>query len=327
MLVDRFGRPLTNLRISVTSKCNYACIFCHREGEESTADKLSTRDIELVARAAYSLGIKTFKLTGGEPLIRPDIEEIVSGIKSISRDVEVSATTNGYFLLERAKSLQEAGLDRLNVSLHAISPVNYNTMTGVRGSERVIKGLHLARDLGIPVKLNFVLTKYNVVELPQLLDFASKMSFDINIIELIPEGKGRENFHALYYPVEKVLPMLAEKSSKIERRSLHNRPVFILDTGIRVEVIANYCNPMFCLGCTRIRLTHDAKLKPCLNRNDNLVDIGSILHGGDTSQEEKLRNLVDAIKLVNSLREPFFKLNGNKCISYKGSLVGEPRKI
>ncbi len=327
MLVDRFGRPLTNLRISVTNKCNYACIFCHREGERPTADSLSARDIELVSRAAYSLGIKTFKITGGEPLTRPDIEEIVSSIKNIGRDVEVSMTTNGYFLLEHAKSLQEAGLDRLNISLHAINSVNYNRMTGVRGSGKVIEGLHLARDLGIPVKLNFVLTKYNVVELPQILDFASKMGFNINLIELIPEGRGRENFHALYYPVEKVLPMLAEKSSKIERRPLHNRPVFVLDTGIKVEVIANYCNPMFCLGCTRIRLTHDAKLKPCLNRNDNLVDVSGILHDESMSQEEKLHRLVAAIRLVNTLREPFFKLEGGKCTSYNGSLVGEPRKI
>ncbi|UNQ72652.1 GTP 3',8-cyclase MoaA [Infirmifilum sp. NZ] len=327
MLVDRFGRPLTNLRISVTGRCNYSCVFCHREGEGEDPDKLSVEDIELVSRAAYSLGVKTFKLTGGEPLVRPDIGEIVSRVKSLGGDVEVSATTNGFFLLERAGKLQEAGLDRLNVSLHALSPQSYNLMTGVNGSEKVFKGLSLVHDLGLPVKINFVITKYNFGELPGVLDYASKMGFNVNVIELIPEGRGRENFQALYYPVEKLLPMLRERASRIERKQLHNRPVFVLESGIRVEVIANYCNPYFCMGCTRVRLTHDAKLKPCLNRSDNLVDIDSILHHEGLSQEEKLDRLVEALKAVNMLREPFFRIENGNCVSYDGRILGKSREV
>lgn len=327
MLVDRFGRPLTNLRISVTGRCNYSCVFCHREGEGEAPDKLSVEDIELVSRAAYSLGVKTFKLTGGEPLVRPDIGEIVSRVKSLGNDVEVSATTNGFFLLERARKLQETGLDRLNVSLHALSPQSYNLMTGVNGSEKVFKGLSLVHDLGLPVKINFVVTKYNFSELPGILDYASKMGFNVNVIELIPEGRGRENFQALYYPVEKLLPTLREKASRIERKQLHNRPVFVLESGIRVEVIANYCNPYFCMGCTRVRLTHDAKLKPCLNRSDNLVDIDGILHHEGLSQEEKLDRLVEALKAVNMLREPFFRIENGNCVSYDGRVLGKPREV
>ncbi|MEZ0345134.1 MAG: GTP 3',8-cyclase MoaA [Infirmifilum sp.] len=327
LLVDRFGRPLTNLRVSVTAKCNYNCVFCHREGEDLTPDFLSVDDIEIVSQAAYSQGINSFKLTGGEPLLRQDIAEIVSRIKNLGRDVEVSMTSNGYFLSEYAGRLTEAGLDRINVSLHAIDQQKYLSVTAAKGLGKVLKGLAAAKDYGLPVKLNFVLTSVNYGELPKVLDYASRMEFNLNLIELIPMGLGREYFDKLYFPVEKVLPILAERAEKVEHRDLHNRPVFFLSNGTRVEVIANYCNPSFCLKCTRIRLTHDGKLKPCLNRNDNLVDIKGILRNAAASRETKLELLSQAIREVNSRREPFFKLVEGKCATVDGKIIGTPRYL
>jgi len=327
LLVDRFGRPLTNLRISLTSECNYNCVFCHREGEGPAPDALSPEDVELVASAAYLHGVKAFKLTGGEPLLRRDVAEVVSRLKSVGRDVEVSLTTNGYFLSERVGQLVEAGLDRVNVSLHGVSPQVYARVTGVPGVERVLRGLRAARDYGLRVKLNFVLTSLNAGELPQLLDFASSMGLDVNLIELIPTGRGREVFNSLYKPVEEVLPLLRARAARVERRSLHNRPVFVTPEGIRVEVIANYCNPSFCMGCTRVRLTHDAKLKPCLNRNDGLVDVSAVLKDPALSREEKVEHLLEAIRVVNSRREPFFKLVDGYCVTADGRVLGKPRSI
>lgn len=327
MLVDRFGRPLTNLRISLTGECNYSCVFCHREGESAASDLLSAEDVELVASAAYLHGVSTFKLTGGEPLLRRDVGEVIARLKGIGKEVEVSMTTNGYFLGERAGELVEAGLDRVNVSLHGMSPQIYGKMTGAPSAERVLQGLRTAKDHDLPVKLNFVLTALNAGELPQLLDFAAGMELNINLIELIPAGRGREVFDDLYLPVEKVLPVLYARAARVERRSLHNRPVFVMPEGVRVEVIANYCNPSFCMGCTRVRLTHDAKLKPCLNRDDNLVDVSAVLRDRSLSREEKVERLLEAVKVVNSRREPFFKLVDGYCVAADGRVLGKPRSI
>lgn len=326
MLVDKYGRPLTTLRISITNKCNYNCVFCHREGEENTPDALTADDIELVSRAAYSLAVKNFKLTGGEPLIRPDVAEIVSRLKEIGKDVEVSMTSNGFFLEEYAEKLAEADLDRINVSFHGISTEKYLKMTNVNGKDKVLRGLLAIKEYGIPVKLNYVLTSLNADELTSILDFASSMGFNVNVIELIPTGRGRQVFDRLYLPVEKILPILTEKATRIERRDLHNRPVFVLPSGIKVEVIANYCNPSFCMECTRIRLTHDAKLKPCLNTNDNNVDIYKILKNPTLKEQEKIEKLKDAIRETNLKREPFFKLVNGKCIM-RDIVLGTPRTI
>jgi len=327
LLVDSFRRPLTNLRISLTGECNYSCAFCHREGESAAPDLLGVEDVELVASAAYLHGVRTFKLTGGEPLLRHDVGEIIARLKSVGKGVEVSMTTNGYLLAERVGQLVEAGLDRVNVSLHGASPQIYGEMTGAPSAERVLRGLRAATDHDLPVKLNFVLTALNAGELPQLLDFAAGMELNVNLIELIPTGRGREVFDDLYLPVEKVLPVLYARAARVERRSLHNRPVFVMPEGVRVEVIANYCNPSFCMGCTRVRLTHDAKLKPCLNRDDNLVDVSAVLRDRSLSREEKVERLLEAVKVVNSKREPFFKLVDGYCVSADGRVLGRPRSI
>ncbi|AKG38986.1 hypothetical protein MA03_06625 [Infirmifilum uzonense] len=319
MLVDRFGRPLNNLRISVTGKCNYNCIFCHREGEENTPDELTADDIELVASAAYKHSIKSFKLTGGEPLIRRDIAEIVSRIKQLGKDVEVSMTTNGFYLSEYAGKLTEAGLDRINVSFHGVSVEKYRVITRVDGRDRVIDGLKALREHGVPVKLNFVLTALNANEVRDLLEFASRFEANVNIIELIPTGRGKEQFDKIYFPVEKILPLIESMTVKVERRELHNRPVYVLNNGVRVEILANFCNPFFCQKCTRIRLTHDAKLKPCLNRNDNTVNILPILRTPSLNGDEKINALMEAIKEVNSKREPYFRLVNGKVVTADGS--------
>lgn len=324
MLIDNYGRPFDNLRITVTTSCNFNCIFCHREGEYANNFSLTPSEIEAVALAAYSFNVKKFKITGGEPLLRQDLPEIIARLKSIGRDVEVSLTTNGYLLEDKLSKLIDAGLDRVNVSLHAITHYIYSAVTHVKEQERVLRGLELAKDYSIPVKLNFVLTKVNQSELEKLLDYASGMGFSVNLIELIPTGEGKNVFKDLYVPVEQILPVLESKAARVSVRPLHSRPAFKLNTGIIVEVIANFCNPLFCLGCTRIRLTHDGKLKPCLNRNDNLIDVKKTLEARD-------QNIVDILKErfveVNSLREPFFKLSGERCTSYDGRITCPLRKI
>ena len=322
-LIDRYGRPLTHLRISVTSGCNYRCIFCHREGELGTPDMLDPAKIGLVAEAASRIGIRYYKITGGEPLSRRDIDSIVASAKLYGRG-EVSLTTNGYFLVDRLPALTDAGLDRINVSLHSLNGERYRTLTGVNGLDRVLEGLSLARDLGVPVKLNYVLTRLNRDDLWDVLEYASQMGFNVNVIELIPVGEGGKRFSDLYVSITSIVKDLLERAEKIEVRDLQSRPRIVLPSGIYVELIASYCNPYFCMGCTKIRLTHDGMLKPCINRNDNLVNLNPIF-AADISREEKVEKIVEAFSQANALREPFFRIKNGVCVSYNKAIKGSPR--
>ncbi len=322
VLKDRYGRPLTHLRVSVTSRCNYRCIFCHGEGEKASRDALTPHFVELVAEAARKLGIRYYKVTGGEPLLRDDIEEIVGALKRGGRG-EVSLTTNGYFLAEKLPGLISAGLDRVNVSLHSLSRERYRAVTGVDGLERVLEGLRLAKEHGIPVKLNYVLTRVNVDDLWDVIDYASKMGFNLNVIELIPVGRGADVFDNLYVNIYEVTRRLAERAVRVEIRDLQSRPRIFLPSGIYVELISSYCNPFFCGSCTKIRLTHDGMLKPCINRNDNLVDVRRLVEA--KSREDAVRSLVEAFERANELREPFFKIEEGVCVSTHGGISGPPR--
>ncbi len=323
VLEDNYGRPLTHLRISVTSNCNYRCIFCHREGEINRPDGLTPEMIGLVGEAAYRLGIRFFKITGGEPLLRKDIGEIIRQLKFPGS--EVSLTTNGFFLEERIDELLEAGLDRANVSLHSIHRENYRRITGIDGLENVLRGLESARKNDLPVKLNFVLTRYNIGEVGDIINYASDMGFNVNIIELIPVGLGAISFNKLFVKIDEVVPQLLRYARKVEIRKLQSRPRIYLDSGIYVELIASYCNPYFCASCTKIRLTHDGMLKPCINRNDNLVEVKHILRDRGLTREEKVSKLMEAIKEANKRREPFFKIREGACMAARGSIRGEPR--
>ncbi|RLE86995.1 MAG: GTP 3',8-cyclase MoaA, partial [Thermoprotei archaeon] len=161
MLKDRFKRPLLHLRITVTMACNYACIYCHREGELGSRrpDELKPYEIYLIGKAASELGIRKFKLTGGEPLLRDDIFEIVNLLNSL-QPLDLALTTNGYFLLEYAYKLREAGLRRVNVSIPSLRREVYREITGVDGLEKTLKGVEAAIDAGFnPVKINYVLLR------------------------------------------------------------------------------------------------------------------------------------------------------------------------
>ena len=154
-MIDAYGRKLKVLRLIVTLRCNYNCIFCHREGEEGNHDVLTRSDIALVGRVAALLGIRYFKITGGEPLIRSDIVEIVRSLKQQTNG-EVSMVTNGYFLSKYANRLIDAGLDRVNVSMHSLNENTYERIVGVRGLNKVIQGIKILKDSEIPVKINDV---------------------------------------------------------------------------------------------------------------------------------------------------------------------------
>lgn len=300
VLQDPYGRVIDSLRILVTMQCNYKCIFCHNEGVfRASREELNPLDYSFVARVASKLGIKNFKLTGGEPLLRDDIVEIVKNIRPFAR--EISLVTNGSLLLERARSLAEAGLDRVNVSLHSLRAEMYRYITG--GSKliaTVIRGIDEAIECGLKVKLNFLVMKSNIHELPSILAFAESRGLSVNLIELIPLGVPEAVYRAEHTELTDVINYLEGVSKSKYYRELHNRPVYVLSSGIKVEVVIGYNNYFFCKKCSRVRLTPDACLKPCLYVEGPCV---SILDSVKSRDEE---SLIRAFQEVTALRKPYF---------------------
>ncbi len=299
-LIDGYGRPLLKLRIVVNSVCNFSCIFCHFEGQAKLIPELSPSDIGFVVDAAMKIGINDFKITGGEPLLRRDILDIIKEISS-RRPNDISLTTNGYNLKELARDLRNSGLARLNVSLHSLKSDRYRYITGVNGFEKVINGLMEAKNYFNKIKLNVVLLNgINTDELNDIIDFAVTNEFNLQFIELMPVGDGSHIFEKYYYDINNVLPLLEKRGRFIGNRAdLHNRPLFMVD-GIKVELIKNYRNPTFCAGCTTMRLTSNGGLKTCLYR-EPVMNLWNIIKNRD------LDSLVDAFKKANMMREPNFK--------------------
>ncbi|MCS7114748.1 MAG: GTP 3',8-cyclase MoaA [Nitrososphaerota archaeon] len=304
MLVDNYGRPLLNLRISLTKPCNLHCAYCHAEGEDKNAEaapEMTCEEILRIVRIAAILGISKVKLTGGEPLLRKDILQIVESIASIPGVEELSMTTNGTLLAPLAKQLQISGLKRVNISLPTIDGETYCKLTGGR-LEDVLGGVKAAVEAGLtPVKLNMLVLKgVNDSQVPEMIRFARETGTVLQLIELEPVNISREYFAAYHKPLDEYEEMLEQKALKVEsRRYMQNRRVYHLP-GVKVEVVRPMENTDFCKYCTRLRVTSDGKLKPCLMRNDNTVDVLTPMRNGATDHE-----LIELFKLANERRQPY----------------------
>ena len=303
MLTDPCGRPVESIRISVTRECNLDCFYCHREGEPSqTSTEMTPEEIQRIVNIAASFGIRKVKLTGGEPLLREDILEIVKRIEDTLGVEEVSMTTNGLLLAGYAERLKEAGLARVNVSLDTSKPEKFKQITGLDALEEVIRGIEGASKAGLnPVKVNMVLLKgVNEDEVTSMIRLAREKNIILQIIEL--ESPDEDELYNTYHvdlgSVEDSLEKAAEKTTV---RRMHHRKKYHLRKGGEVEIVKPMHNTEFCRHCNRIRVTSDGKLKPCLFRYDNLVDLLGPMRRG--APEKTLREFfLEAVKR----REPYF---------------------
>jgi len=235
--------------------------------------------------------------------MRADLPEIVSGIATIEGLKDLSLTTNGLLLSGMAKNLRELGLKRVNISLPSLKPDTYHKLTGGK-LEDALAGVEAAIEVGFcPVKLNMVVLKdVNVGDVPDLIDYARKKDVVLQLIELDPINVSGDYYSAHHRSLDEQEEFLKEKALTVERRPfMHNRVVYHLPK-VTVEVVHPIENTDFCMHCTRMRVTSDGKLKPCLMRNDNLTDIlTAIRQGADDEQLEQL------FMQANSLREPYNK--------------------
>jgi cyclic pyranopterin phosphate synthase len=298
---DSYNRPINSLRISLTQRCNLNCFFCHQEGEHGSGQELSTDEIVKVAEIASQLGIKKIKLTGGEPLIREDIVKIVELISPLMK--EVSMTTNATLLKDKACILREAGLERVNISLHTLDPGTFQKITGRDYKEEVTQGIKSAIKCGLnPVKLNMVVMKgINSDEIPNMIEYSRETGAVLQLIEFQELENGAIYYDDLHFDLKNVEKTLEEKSEKIITRELHHRKVYYLKNGAQVEVVRPMHNTEFCAYCTRLRLTSDGKLKACLMRDDNLVPLVELIRGGAS-----LESQVEAFKEAVRRRKPYW---------------------
>jgi cyclic pyranopterin phosphate synthase len=304
MIRDPFGRPIKSIRISVTSKCNFDCVYCHQEGIEKSRREMSSEEIVKIVGITAGHGVKKVKITGGEPLLRRDIEEVVERIAKIPGITEVSMTTNAALLSKNGQSLKDAGLKRVNISLDTLDPEIFSKLTKGGELNVVLEGIKSAVETGLrPVKLNMVVMKgLNKDKIKEMIEFASQNNAILQLIGLMENEYSDEFFKEYSCDLDKIVKDLEEEANEIlVRKFMQNRKRYILDEG-EVEVVFPMHNTEFCANCTRIRITADGKFKPCLMRNDNYVDFLGPMRAG-ASDEELEEIFLEAV----GRREPYFK--------------------
>lgn len=299
--MDSFGRTIDYLRISVTDRCNERCLYCMPEGYKGwarKADHLSGAEIIRIVEASCALGFRKFRLTGGEPLLREDIEEIAAGIWALPGVQTLGISTNGLRLAKHAKGLKQAGVRSLNVSLDALSPTVYRTVTGGNVSE-VLRGIEAAFQAQFEVvKLNCVLMRgVNEAELWPLVQFAAERQMPVRFIELMPVSNAGVLGEPRFLSVQEAMRILSGHDSlaPLPEYRPGNGPARyyrLARTGARVGFIGAITTPDFCESCNKLRLTADGKLRPCLGRHGEL-DLAPVLRGqGDLGESirEAIRN-------------------------------------
>ena len=286
MLEDGFGREVTGVRVSLTDRCNFDCVYCHNEGLGDTRgpmapadDEMSTDEVVHFLEVAAEFDVDSVKFTGGEPMLREDLEEIV---RRTPDGMETSLTTNGTFLPGRAAELADAGLERVNVSQDALSPEAFKQVTKSSAYDDVMAGVDAALEAGLdPVKLNMVVFERTAGYVPEMVDHvAANEGLQLQLIEYMPELAGRPEWAV---DIERVHGWLAEQADEIEHREMHDRRRYwvslddadAIATGM-VEIVDPVENPTFCANCHRVRVTHEGYLKGCLNRNDDLRSMGEM---------------------------------------------------
>lgn len=287
-LIDTFGRQVTYLRLSVTDRCDLRCTYCMSEKMTflPKSDLLDAEELEAVAKVFIARGVKKIRVTGGEPLVRRNILDIMSRLSNfLGRGLEeLTLTTNGTQLSKYAQSLAQMGVKRINISLDSLDAESYRRITRGGRLEQVLDGIAAAQSHGMQIKLNVVVLKHdNVTELPSIIRWAHKRDIDVTLIEAMPLGNIDEDRFDQYIPLSSVREDLETEftfRSDAYRTGGPSQYWRIDETGGRIGFITPLSNN-FCAGCNRVRLTCTGKLYLCLGQNDE-ADLRKVLRdGGD----------------------------------------------
>lgn len=274
VLKDSYGRQIRDLRVSLTDRCNFRCFYCLPHGEPPIAPKsemLSYEEIEYACEIFVSLGIEKIRLTGGEPMMRRDIETIIRKLSALKpRLHDLALTTNGYFLPGRAAELKTAGLDRITISIDSLKRDVFKQMTGVDVLDRVLEGIEAAKRAGLtPIKVNAVIVRgHNEDEVADFAAFAREHDIGMRFIEFMPLDSGHEWSREMVVSGREMLQRIEERYPlvpvKVARGSeTSSRYRFSDNAPGEIGIIAPVTEP-FCGACSRIRLTADGQIRTCL---------------------------------------------------------------
>jgi cyclic pyranopterin phosphate synthase len=297
--MDPFGRTIDYLRISVTDRCNERCLYCMPEGYhgwERKPDYLTAEEIIRIVRVAATMGFRKFRLTGGEPLVRADVPEIIRAMAAIPGVEHIGISTNGTRLAALAQPLRDAGLGTVNVSLDALDPALYRRITG-GDLNAVLVGIRVAVAAGFErIKLNCVLMRgVNEAELWPLTLFAAEHGLPLRLIELMPVTSTDVLTEKNFFPVGEAMALLRQRDELVAQpdRRLGFGPAKyyqLKQTGALVGFIGAMTNTHFCETCNKLRLTADGKIRPCLGDH------------GEIDIRDALRHAPDDETVINLLR-------------------------
>ena len=292
MLLDTYKRPLRDLRISVTDRCNFRCTYCMPLDEYEWLERkevLTFEEITQLSRLFISLGVEKIRLTGGEPLARRDLHKLIAKLSALSTPPDICLTTNGSLLAERVAAFKDAGLKRINVSIDSLKPDRFRQITKRGDLDKVLEGLFAAKRVGLrPIKINAVIERgVNDDEILDLVRFAREHDFALRFIEYMDVGNANnwkseklvskkeiiDIIHA-HYPLQEV---------GRDKGSAPSVDYQFLDGSGDIGVIASVTEP-FCFSCTRARITADGKFVTCLFANRG-HDLKTLMRNGATDEE------------------------------------------
>jgi len=275
-LTDKFGRPITDLRISITDRCNYKCVYCRTGNEGALYGDLPFADYLRMARVLVGMGVTKIRLTGGEPLLRKGVVDFVRDLAQLrspnqngGEPLDIALTTNGHLLAELAQPLKNAGLTRVTVSMDAVDPDRFARITRVpNGYDHVLAGIRAARRAGLwPLKVNCVLMRgFNEDQIIPFGMFAREEGVTVRFIEFMPLEEDRAWTPATVVTLEEILARMAEYRPLIEIPHARSETArrYRFDDGVgEIGIIAPVSHP-FCGHCSRIRITSDGKIRTCL---------------------------------------------------------------
>jgi cyclic pyranopterin phosphate synthase len=292
-LIDSFGRVHRDLRISLTDKCNLRCSYCMPEFFNQwipSKEHLTTDELITVIDVAVEAGIDEIRLTGGEPLLRADIVEIVTRINQLQKPPAISMTTNGIALKRIASALVDAGLQRINVSLDTLDADRFKEITKRDNIAQVFEGLEEAKRVGLsPIKINSVLVRgVNDDEAPRLLKWALEEGYKLRFIEQMPLDAGNAWDRETFVSAVEIRESLGQHYSleAVAQRGSAPAEEFLIDGGPQtVGIIASITSP-FCGACDRLRLTSDGQLRSCLFATRE-TSVRDVLRNPDLSDSDK----------------------------------------
>ena len=294
-MLDRYGRVINYLRISVTDRCNLRCCYCMPEGVQAVGMKniLTFEEIWEIVRTGVSLGITHIRITGGEPLVRKGCVDLIRGIREIPGVETITMTTNGVLLGNYGKQLKEAGVDGVNISLDTLDPEEFYKITGKRELQEVLAGIRAAKTAGLPVKLNAVNRK-ELDPIP-LVRYAQEENLPLRFIEMMPVGYGKKYVGRSNEELRETLEAVCGKAECMTNREELSRmgsgpAVYYQFSDLKVPVgFISAIHGKFCDTCNRVRLTAEGYLKLCLCYDEG-EDLRRVLREGE---KENLRTIME----------------------------------